>query len=151
MRGDSAYGNSNGNEDIIDVCEQRDLHYLLADGIGAIVGTFLGSPFPPAVYIGHPGMAVAGGGAVLCALLLASIAVFVIDRRFDWAAVYAAMAALFSFFGFIHSDHLCGPVKLADGRTVEGILYPKEQIRPEHVDISAFAGWRGYMASKKNP
>jgi len=45
----------------------------------------------------------------------------------------------------------CGPVKLADGRTVEGILYPKEQIRPEHVDISAFAGWRGYMASKKNP
>ena len=29
---------------------------LLADGIGAIVGSMLGSPFPPAVYIGHPGM-----------------------------------------------------------------------------------------------
>ena len=34
---------------------------LLADGIGAIVGSFLGSPFPPAVYIGHPGWKEAGG------------------------------------------------------------------------------------------
>ena len=24
-------------------------------GLGAIIGSFLGSPFPPAVYIGHPG------------------------------------------------------------------------------------------------
>ena len=29
---------------------------LLADGAGAIVGSALGSPFPPAVYIGHPGL-----------------------------------------------------------------------------------------------
>jgi adenine/guanine/hypoxanthine permease len=28
---------------------------LLADGTGAIVGSCLGSPFPPAVYVGHPG------------------------------------------------------------------------------------------------
>ncbi len=28
----------------------------LADGGGAIIGSFLGSPFPPAVYIGHPGL-----------------------------------------------------------------------------------------------
>jgi adenine/guanine/hypoxanthine permease len=34
---------------------------LLADGIGAIVGSALGSPFPPAVYIGHPGWKAAGG------------------------------------------------------------------------------------------
>ena len=34
---------------------------LLADGIGAIVGSALGSPFPPAVYIGHPGWKSAGG------------------------------------------------------------------------------------------
>ena len=43
----------------------------------------------------------------------------------------------------------CGPVKLEDGRVVEGILYPREQIKPEHVEISRFGGWRGYMASKK--
>ena len=34
---------------------------LLADGIGAVVGSFLGSPFPPAVYIGHPGWKAVGG------------------------------------------------------------------------------------------
>jgi AGZA family xanthine/uracil permease-like MFS transporter len=34
---------------------------LLADGAGAIVGSAMGSPFPPAVYIGHPGWKAAGG------------------------------------------------------------------------------------------
>ncbi|MCW2632913.1 MAG: Xanthine/uracil/vitamin permease [Pseudonocardia sp.] len=34
---------------------------LLADGTGAVVGSVLGSPFPPAVYIGHPGWKAAGG------------------------------------------------------------------------------------------
>jgi adenine/guanine/hypoxanthine permease len=34
---------------------------LLADGIGAVVGSVLGSPFPPAVYIGHPGWKAVGG------------------------------------------------------------------------------------------
>ncbi|HEV7452853.1 MAG TPA: regulator [Pseudonocardiaceae bacterium] len=34
---------------------------LLADGAGAVVGAALGSPFPPAVYIGHPGWKEAGG------------------------------------------------------------------------------------------
>src|SRR3954463_8089210 len=36
---------------------------LLADGAGAIVGSAFGSPFPPAVYIGHPGWKDAGGRA----------------------------------------------------------------------------------------
>ena len=34
---------------------------LIADGIGAVVGSGLGSPFPPAVYIGHPGWKATGG------------------------------------------------------------------------------------------
>jgi AGZA family xanthine/uracil permease-like MFS transporter len=37
-------------------------HVLLADGTGAVVGSALGSPFPPAVYVGHPGWKAAGGG-----------------------------------------------------------------------------------------
>lgn len=36
-------------------------HILIADGVGALVGSFLGSPFPPAVYIGHPGWKAVGG------------------------------------------------------------------------------------------
>lgn len=189
---------------------------LLADGLGAIVGSLLGSPFPPAVYIGHPGwksvggrigyslatgvvigivcifgltalllavvplvailpillyiglvigaqafettpakhapavvlallpniaawaqtqvdgalgaagttadkigldkldqngvvyhgMALLGGGAVLAGLILGAIAVFIIDRRFDRAAVYAVAGAILSFFGFIHGTSL---------------------------------------------
>ncbi len=42
--------------------DSYNLRYiLLADGIGAVVGSFLGSPFPPAVYIGHPGWKAVGG------------------------------------------------------------------------------------------
>src|SRR6202040_2955395 len=36
-------------------------HILLADGVGAVIGSCLGSPFPPAVYIGHPGWKAVGG------------------------------------------------------------------------------------------
>ena len=189
---------------------------LLADGTGAIVGVFLGSPFPPAVYIGHPGwkavggrigysmvtgisimlvcflglaafllamvplvailpillfigliigaqafqatprkhapaiilalipnisewakgqvdgtlaaagatvesigaaklasanvlyygMEHLGGGAVLAGLMLGAIAVFVIEKRYNWAAVYSGVAAALSFVGFIHGSHL---------------------------------------------
>lgn len=34
---------------------------LTADGLGAVVGSFFGSPFPPAVHIGHPGWKQVGG------------------------------------------------------------------------------------------
>ena len=51
---------------------------LLADGTGAVVGAALGSPFPPAVYIGQPGWKEVGGrysyslatGVVVCVALL---------------------------------------------------------------------------------
>jgi AGZA family xanthine/uracil permease-like MFS transporter len=42
--------------------DNYDLRKILAaDGIGAIAGSVLGSPFPPAVYIGHPGWKAVGG------------------------------------------------------------------------------------------
>src|SRR5579863_1507499 len=189
---------------------------LLADGVGAIVGSLLGSPFPPAVYIGHPGwkavggrigyslatgiviavvcflgltalflavvplvailpillyiglvigaqafqaspskhapavvlaiipniatwaqtqvdgalgaagtsaaklgagslgnngvvydgMALLGGGGILAGLILGAVAVFIIDREFDKAAIYALAGALLAWFGFIHAVQL---------------------------------------------
>jgi AGZA family xanthine/uracil permease-like MFS transporter len=189
---------------------------LLADGIGAVVGSILGSPFPPAVYIGHPGwkavggrigyslatgvvialvcflgltalllavvplvailpillyiglvigaqafqavpakhapavvlaiipniaawgqtqidgalnaagtsasqlgmaklgatgvvyhgMELLGGGAVLAGLMLGAIAAFIIDREFMKATAYSLVAAVLSFFGFIHGAQL---------------------------------------------
>lgn len=42
--------------------DSYNLRYILAaDGLGAVLGAGLGSPFPPAVYIGHPGWKAAGG------------------------------------------------------------------------------------------
>jgi hypothetical protein len=40
-----------------------------------------------------------------------------------------------------------GPVRLADGRTVDGILFPRELAEGSHPDISDYGGWRAYAAS----
>jgi gamma-glutamylcyclotransferase (GGCT)/AIG2-like uncharacterized protein YtfP len=42
-----------------------------------------------------------------------------------------------------------GPVRLADGRTVEGILFPREQAEGRHPDISDHGDWRAYLASRR--
>ena len=39
----------------------------------------------------------------------------------------------------------CGPVTLEDGRTVDGILYPRELAEAHHRDISHYGGWRAYI------
>jgi gamma-glutamylcyclotransferase (GGCT)/AIG2-like uncharacterized protein YtfP len=40
-----------------------------------------------------------------------------------------------------------GPVRLADGRVVDGILYPRELAEGHHHDISAYGSWRAYRAA----
>lgn len=37
-----------------------------------------------------------------------------------------------------------GPVRLEDGRVVQGILYPRRQAEGIHRDISAYGDWRAY-------
>jgi AGZA family xanthine/uracil permease-like MFS transporter len=79
-------------------------HILLADGIGAVIGSFLGSPFPPAVYIGHPGWKAVGGRigyslatgiviSVICILGLAGLFLAVIPR--------AALFPILLFIGLV--------------------------------------------------
>jgi len=41
-----------------------------------------------------------------------------------------------------------GKIELADGRVVDGILFPEDKIGPRDVDISKYGGWRQYLASK---
>jgi gamma-glutamylcyclotransferase (GGCT)/AIG2-like uncharacterized protein YtfP len=41
-----------------------------------------------------------------------------------------------------------GEVRLSDGRVVHGILYPRELAQHVHPDISAYADWRTYCASR---
>jgi gamma-glutamylaminecyclotransferase len=42
----------------------------------------------------------------------------------------------------------CGPVKLDDGRVLQGILFPREMAEGKHKDISRHGGWRAYMAAE---
>jgi gamma-glutamylcyclotransferase (GGCT)/AIG2-like uncharacterized protein YtfP len=42
-----------------------------------------------------------------------------------------------------------GPVRLADGRVVDGILYPRELAEGRHRDISSYGGWRAYRAAQE--
>lgn len=44
-----------------------------------------------------------GAGDILVGMLLASIAIFIIDRRFLVAAIYSLITGGFAFFGFIHA------------------------------------------------
>ena len=37
-----------------------------------------------------------------------------------------------------------GPVRLEDGRTMSGILYPQALADERGVDITAYGGWRAY-------
>ena len=52
----------------------------------------------------YDGLAVLGGGATLAGMVLGSIAVFTIDRKFHHAAAFAAIGALLSFFGLMHAE-----------------------------------------------
>ena len=40
-----------------------------------------------------------------------------------------------------------GPVELADGRVVPGILYPREMAEGIHREITEFGGWREYWTA----
>lgn len=42
-----------------------------------------------------------------------------------------------------------GPVKLADGRVVPGILFPRELAEGHHRDISGYGDWRAYRADRQ--
>jgi adenine/guanine/hypoxanthine permease len=81
----------------------------LIDGALGAAGTSaaaLGMAKLGAVGVVYHGMALLGGGAVLAGLILGAIAAFMIDRKFERAALFAAAGAVLSFFGFIHGTSL---------------------------------------------
>jgi adenine/guanine/hypoxanthine permease len=54
----------------------------------------------------YRGLEVLGGGAILAGLILGAIAVFIIDRQFIRASVFAMAGAALAFFGFIHGEKI---------------------------------------------
>ena len=49
----------------------------------------------------YHGLQTLGGGATLAGIVLGAITVFIIDRKFDKAAL---IGTFFTFFGFIHGE-----------------------------------------------
>jgi adenine/guanine/hypoxanthine permease len=54
----------------------------------------------------YRGLEVLGGGAILAGLVLGAIGVFIIDRQFIRAALFALAGAILAFFGFIHGEKI---------------------------------------------
>jgi AGZA family xanthine/uracil permease-like MFS transporter len=54
----------------------------------------------------YHGLEVLGGGAILSGLVLAAVAVFVIEREFTKASAFAAAGAALTFFGFMHGEQV---------------------------------------------
>ncbi len=54
----------------------------------------------------YQGMQLFGGGATLAGLVLGAVAAFIIDRKFEWAGLYALIGAVLAFFGFINGTAL---------------------------------------------
>jgi AGZA family xanthine/uracil permease-like MFS transporter len=52
----------------------------------------------------YHGLEVLGGGAILTGLVLAAIAVFIIEKKFMEASAFAATGAVLTFFGFMHGE-----------------------------------------------
>jgi AGZA family xanthine/uracil permease-like MFS transporter len=74
---------------------------LLADGAGAVVGSAFGSPFPPAVYIGHPGWKDAGGRATYSLASGAAIGILCFAGLFGVLAALLPVPAIVPILLFI--------------------------------------------------
>jgi len=94
----------------------------------------------------YHGMVRFGGGATLAGLMLGAIAVFIIDRDFRNATIFALAAAVLAFFGLIHAaqvgigvnlDIVAGYVLMAGMTGFLAIRKPAEET--ESVSIPAGA------------
>ncbi|GJL83806.1 MAG: hypothetical protein DHS20C01_34400 [marine bacterium B5-7] len=77
---------------------------LFADGIGAVVGSFLGSPFPPAVYIGHPGWKAVGGRigySLATGVVIAAVLFFGLTALFLAVIPLVAILPILLFIGLV--------------------------------------------------
>ncbi len=79
----------------------------------------------------HPGMFEVGSGGVAVA-----------------GEIYRMPEAVWQRVEAGEPPNLCrGTVHLADGRSMFGILYPRDLAEAHHRDISDFGDWRSYLAS----
>jgi len=85
----------------------------------------------------YEGLHILGAGAILTGLVLAAIAVFVIEKQFEKAAAFAAAGAALTFFGFMHGEAV--GVNVTPGVAlayliVAGFLYACARIEAPEVE-----------------
>jgi adenine/guanine/hypoxanthine permease len=101
----------------------------------------------------YHGLAVIGGGAILGGLVLTSIAVFVIDREFTKAGIFATIGAGFTFFGFMHGEAIGfaqSPVVALAYLGVAGVMFGCAKYAtaiPKPVETHSPHGTMGQLAS----
>jgi AGZA family xanthine/uracil permease-like MFS transporter len=101
----------------------------------------------------YGGLNALGQGAVLVGMVLAAITVFIVDRRFIWAAGFCVFGAALTLVGLIHSAevHVFSNGKIALGYGFAAIVclafaWLKPPLReldpndPEDVEGAAFEG-----------
>jgi AGZA family xanthine/uracil permease-like MFS transporter len=66
----------------------------------------VGEPALESAGVVYQGLHLLGDGAILAGLVLGAITAFLIDKKFWWAAGYAAAGAVLSFVGLIHADQV---------------------------------------------
>ena len=74
----------------------------------------------------YNGLGTLGGGAILASLILGSVAVFLIEREYVKASVFAFAGAVMTFFGFMHGEHIGfaqSPVVALSYLIVAGVLF----------------------------
>ncbi len=78
---------------------------VLVDGALTAAGTSaaaVGFDKLAGVGVVYQGLAILGDGSILTGLVLAAIAVFIIERQFEKAAAFSLAGAVLTFFGFMH-------------------------------------------------
>jgi AGZA family xanthine/uracil permease-like MFS transporter len=89
------------------------------------------------------GLEVLGGGSILGGLILGSIAVFIIDRNFLKAGVFAITGAALTFFGFMHGDRLGiaqNPTVAASYLIIGGILVAASRLAAASTALEPSGG-----------
>jgi AGZA family xanthine/uracil permease-like MFS transporter len=75
-----------------------------AAGIHAVTPDMIASMAQSGVL--YKGLGIVGGGSILAGVTLAAIAVYIIDREFVKAALFAVAGAVLTFFGLMHGEQI---------------------------------------------
>jgi len=89
----------------------------------------------------YAGLATLGAGSVLVGMVLGTIAVFVIDRRFLLAASACGVGAVLTLIGLVHSEevHVVSNPRIALGYALAGVVclgYAALRLPPREPDLS---------------